>query len=106
MAWMLIIVAGLFEVAMALCLKLSKGFTVLVPSLGVVVFAGISFGLLNLGLKQLEVGTAYAVWVGIGAVGTALAGMLLMDESASPLKIAALTVIIVGVIGLNLADAH
>ncbi|WP_315987080.1 DMT family transporter [Actinomadura sp. HBU206391] len=62
MAWMLIIVAGLFEVAMALCLKLSKGFTVLFPSLGVVVFATVSFGLLNLGLKQLEVGTAYAVW--------------------------------------------
>ncbi|GAA2087779.1 DMT family transporter [Actinomadura alba] len=106
MAWILIIVAGLFEVAMALSLKLSRGFTVLYPSLGFVVFAGVSFGLLNLGLKQLEVSTAYAVWVGIGAVGTALAGMLFMDESASPLKIAALTLITVGVVGLNLAGEH
>lgn len=106
MAWILIIVAGLFEVAMALCLKLSKGFSVLIPSAGFLVFAVISFLLLNLGLKQLEVGTAYAVWVGIGAVGTALVGMLVMGDSASPLKLAALALIIIGVIGLNLAGAH
>ena len=106
MAWILIIVAGLFEVAMALCLKLSKGFTTLLPSLGFLVFACVSFGLLNLGLRQLEVGTAYAVWVGIGAVGTALVGILLLGESTSTLKIIALVMIVVGVIGLNLSGAH
>jgi quaternary ammonium compound-resistance protein SugE len=106
MAWILIIVAGLFEVAMALCLKLSKGFSVLLPSLGFIVFAAVSFGLLSLGLRHLEVGTAYAVWVGIGSVGTALLGIVVLGESTSPLKIVALTMIILGVIGLNLAGTH
>jgi quaternary ammonium compound-resistance protein SugE len=103
MAWVLVVVAGLFEVAMALCLKQSKGFTELVPSLGFLVFAVTSFGLLNLALKRLEVGTAYAVWVGIGAVGTAALGMLLMGDRVTPLKLGALALIIVGVVGLNLA---
>ncbi|WP_067451682.1 DMT family transporter [Actinomadura macra] len=103
MAWILVIVAGLFEVAMALCLKGSKGFTELVPSLGFLVFAVTSFGLLNLALKTLEVGTAYAVWVGIGAVGTAALGMLVMGDDVSAVKIGALALIIAGVVGLNLA---
>lgn len=103
MAWILVIVAGLFEVAMALCLKASKGFTELWPSLGFLAFAVTSFGLLNMALRTLDVGTAYAVWVGIGAVGTAALGMLLMGDQVSALKIGALTCIIVGVIGLNLA---
>ncbi|WP_242883473.1 DMT family transporter [Actinomadura litoris] len=107
MAWILVIVAGLFEVAMALCLKGSKGFTQLWPSLGFLVFAVTSFGLLNLALKDLEVGTAYAVWVGIGAVGTAALGMLVLGDDVSAVKIGALVLIIVGVIGLNLAgSAH
>lgn len=105
MAWIAVIVAGLFEVAMALSLKLSKGFTQLVPSVGFLIFAVVSFALLSLGLKHLDVGTAYAVWVGIGAVGTAVIGMLLMGDEASPLKIIALVLIIVGVIGLNLAGS-
>ncbi|QXJ22750.1 multidrug efflux SMR transporter [Actinomadura graeca] len=103
MAWILVIVAGLFEVAMALCLKGSKGFTELLPSLGFLVFAVTSFGLLNLALKTLEVGTAYAVWVGIGAVGTAVLGMLVMGDDVSAVKIGALSLIIAGVVGLNLA---
>ncbi|MFD0905099.1 DMT family transporter [Actinomadura sediminis] len=103
MAWILVIVAGLFEVAMALCLKGSKGFTEPWPSVGFLVFAVTSFGLLNMALRTLDVGTAYAVWVGIGAVGTAALGMLLMGDQVSALKIGALTCIIVGVIGLNLA---
>ncbi|MEU5876114.1 multidrug efflux SMR transporter [Spirillospora sp. NPDC047279] len=106
MAWFLVIVAGLFEVAMALCLKASDGFSDPLPSAGFLVFAAISFGLLNLGLKSLDVGSAYAVWVGIGAVGTAVLGMLVMGDQASPLKIGALALIIVGVVGLNLAGAH
>ena len=103
MAWILVIVAGLFEVAMALCLKASKGFTELWPSIGFGVFAVTSFGLLSLALKNLDVGTAYAVWVGIGAVGTATLGMLVMGDQVSAVKITALAFIILGVVGLNLA---
>lgn len=102
MAWIVVIIAGIFGVAMALSLKLSKGFSQLVPSVGFVIFAVISFGLLSLGLKHLDVGAAYAVWVGIGAVGTAVVGMLAMGDQASLLKLAALTLIIAGVVGLNL----
>ncbi|MGP4026418.1 DMT family transporter [Actinomadura sp. 3N407] len=105
MAWILVIIAGLFEVAMALCLKASKGFTEPLQSAGFLVFAVTSFGLLSLALKNLDVGTAYAVWVGIGAVGTAALGMLLMGDQVSVAKITALAFIIIGVIGLNLAGA-
>lgn len=103
MAWILVIVAGLFEVAMALCLKGSKGFTEPLPSAGFLVFAVTSFGLLSLALKSLDVGTAYAVWVGIGAVGTAALGMLAMGDQVSAARIGALALIILGVVGLNLA---
>jgi quaternary ammonium compound-resistance protein SugE len=103
MAWILVLAAGLFEVAMALCLKQSKGFTETLPALGFLVFAVISFGLLTIALKDLEVGTAYAVWVGIGAVGTAVLGMVWMGDQVTPLKLGALALIIIGVVGLNLA---
>ncbi|WP_440104653.1 DMT family transporter [Streptosporangium sp. H16] len=103
MAWVFIVVAGLFEVAMAYSLKLSDGFSALLPSVGFVVFSVLSFGLLALGLKTLEVGTAYAVWTGIGAVGTAALGIVALGEDASALKIASILLIIAGVVGLNLA---
>ncbi|MEU1880378.1 multidrug efflux SMR transporter [Streptosporangium sp. NPDC020072] len=103
MAWILIVVAGLFEIAMAYSLKLSNGFSSLLPSVGVVVFGVLSFGLLSLALKSLEVGTAYAVWTGIGAVGTAALGIVLLGEDASALKIISIVLILAGVIGLNLA---
>ncbi|XRQ10007.1 DMT family transporter [Actinomadura welshii] len=103
MAWILVIVAGLVEVAMALCLKASKGFTEPLASAGFLVTAVTSFGLLSLALKDLDVGTAYAVWVGIGAVGTAALGMLVMGDHVSAAKITALAFIIIGVVGLNLA---
>ncbi|WP_436763331.1 DMT family transporter [Streptosporangium sp. V21-05] len=103
MAWVFILVAGLFEVAMAYSLKLSEGFSELLPSLGFAVFGVLSFGLLALGLKTLEVGTAYAVWTGIGAVGTATLGIVVLGENASALKIASILLIIAGVVGLNLA---
>ncbi|MEV8631031.1 multidrug efflux SMR transporter [Streptosporangium sp. NPDC051023] len=103
MAWVLVVVAGLFEVAMAYSLKLSHGFSELLPSIGFAVFAVLSFGLLAMALKSLEVGTAYAVWTGIGAVGTAALGMLLLGDEVSFLKIASISLILVGVVGLNLA---
>ncbi|MFI6456576.1 DMT family transporter [Streptosporangium amethystogenes] len=103
MAWVVILVAGLFEVAMAYSLKLSNGFSVLLPSVCFAVFGLLSFGLLAMGLKSLEVGTAYAVWTGIGAVGTAVLGIVALGENASALKIASILLIIAGVVGLNLA---
>ncbi|GAA2620681.1 multidrug efflux SMR transporter [Actinomadura fulvescens] len=106
MAWILIVVAGLFETVMALCLKASKGFSQPLPTAGFLLFAVISFGLLNTALKTLDVGTAYAVWVGIGAVGTAALGMLVMGDQVSAVKIGALALIVLGVVGLNLAGGH
>ncbi|MER5651127.1 multidrug efflux SMR transporter [Streptosporangium sp. NPDC002524] len=103
MAWVFILVAGLFEVAMAYSLKLSDGFSEVLPSVGFAVFGVLSFGLLAMGLKTLEVGTAYAVWTGIGAVGTAALGIVVLGENASILKIASILLIIAGVVGLNLA---
>ncbi|WP_283138978.1 DMT family transporter [Rhizohabitans arisaemae] len=105
MAWVLLIIAGLFEIAMAMSLKLSDGFSKLLPSVGFFVFAALSFGLLSVALKQLEVGTAYAVWTGIGAAGTAVVGILVMGDNASALKLISLALIVFGVIGLNLAGA-
>jgi quaternary ammonium compound-resistance protein SugE len=105
MAWLMIIVAGLFEVAMAYSLKLSNGFSAWLPSVGFAVFAVLSFGLLALALKRLDIGTAYAVWTGIGAVGTATVGMIALGEEASLVKIASIALILAGVVGLNLAGA-
>ncbi|GII31988.1 DMT family transporter [Planotetraspora mira] len=106
MAWLMVVAAGLFEVAMAYMLKLSDGFSVPPASVGFIVFALLSFGLLTLALKSLDVGTAYAVWTGIGAVGTATLGMIFLGEDTSLLKIASILLILAGVVGLNLAGAH
>ncbi|SDJ43616.1 DMT family transporter [Nonomuraea jiangxiensis] len=106
MAWVMIIVAGLFEVAMAYSLKLSNGFTAPLPTLGFGVFAVLSFGLLAFSLKSLDVGTAYAAWTGIGAVGTAALGMIFLGEDASLIKIASVLLILGGVVGLHLAGGH
>lgn len=103
MAWILLIAAGVFEVAMAYCLKMSGGLSHLWWSVSFLVFAVVSFVLLSMSLKTLEVGTAYAVWTGIGAVGTAVVGMILLGDDTSPLKIASIILIVTGVIGLNLA---
>jgi quaternary ammonium compound-resistance protein SugE len=103
MAWVLIILAGLFETAFALLLKQSANFTRLWPTIGFAVCALISFGLLNLALGKLEVGVAYAVWSGVGAAGTAVLGILLLGESSKPLKLVSVGLILAGVIGLNLS---
>lgn len=107
MAWALVILAGVFEAAFAVTLKLSHGFTQLVPTLLFCVFALASFGLLTVALKHLEVGTAYAVWTGLGAAGAVSVGMLWLDETVSVLKIVSVGLVLVGVIGLQLAGgAH
>lgn len=103
MPWFLIVVAGLFETAFAILLKQSHNFTRLWPTVGFVVCALISFGLLNLALNRLEVGPAYAVWTGIGAAGTAVVGIIVLGESNSPLKLVSIALVLLGVIGLNLS---
>jgi quaternary ammonium compound-resistance protein SugE len=103
MAWLLLIVAGIFEVGFALALKASEGFTRLVPSLTFLAFGAASLGLLSLALRDLPVGTAYAVWTGIGAAGTALVGILALSEPATALRIGAIGLIVLGVAGLRLA---
>ena len=104
MAWLFVIIGGLFETAFALCLKASEGFTKLWPTVGFVLSVTVSMGLLGLGLRTLPVGTGYAVWVGIGAVGTAIVGILYLGDPATLLRVAAIALIVGGVIMLNLAE--
>lgn len=107
MAWALVILAGLFETGFALSLKASNGFTRLVPSVLFMVFAAASFTLLATGLRSLPVGAAYAVWTGIGAAGTAVAGMVWLGESTEVLKLISIVLIVAGVVGLQLTStAH
>ncbi|WP_460605065.1 DMT family transporter [Jatrophihabitans fulvus] len=107
MAWLLVVLAGFLETGFAVCLKLSNGFSRLVPTILFAIFALASFGMLTLSLRTLEVGPAYAVWTGIGATGTVVVGMIWLNEDTSVLKIAAAVLVILGVIGLQLSgDAH
>lgn len=105
MSWLLLTGAGLLEIVWAIALKQASGFTRFWPSLIGIVSAVISFVMLSLALKQLPVGTAYAVWVGIGALGVALAGIVALGESASPMRLSLLALILIGVIGLKLVEA-
>lgn len=105
MSWVILFVAGLLEVAWAVGLKYTEGFTKLWPTVGTVVSLVASFVLLGLALKSLPVGTAYAIWVGIGAVGTAVLGILLFGESTDVLKLVSLGLICAGIVGLKLAHS-
>ena len=103
MAWVLLVVAGLFETAFAVLLKMSHGLTRLWPTVTFAICALLSFGLLTIALRHLEVGAAYAVWTGIGAAGTAIVGMAFLGDAASTLKLVSIGLILAGVIGLNLS---
>ena len=103
MAWLTILAAGLFETGFAVALKMSHGMTRLWPTVMFAVCALLSFGLLTMALRHLEVGSAYAVWTGIGAAGTAVVGMAFLGDTVSATKIVAICLILAGVIGLNLA---
>ncbi|HEV8334593.1 MAG TPA: quaternary ammonium compound efflux SMR transporter SugE [Steroidobacteraceae bacterium] len=103
MAWLLLIVAGICEVVWAIGLKYAAGFTRFWPSVITVAAMLVSIVLLGLAMKSLPVGTSYAVWVGIGAVGTALLGIVLLGESASAGRLASLALILAGIVGLKLA---
>lgn len=103
MAWTLLIIAGLFEVGWAIGLKYTEGFTRLWPSVWTVTAMVISVYLLAAAVRTLPIGTGYAVWTGIGAAGTALLGMLLLNESASAMRIASIGLIVAGIVGLKIA---
>lgn len=102
MPWTLLFLAGLFEIAWAIGLKYTDGFSKLVPSALTVAAMVASVVLLGLAMKQLPVGTAYAVWTGIGTVGTVILGIVLMGDSAEPMRIACLALIVFGILGLKL----
>jgi quaternary ammonium compound-resistance protein SugE len=104
MAWAVLVGAGLLEVVWAIALKHTHGFTRLWPSVLGVTAAVVSFVMLSSALKSLPVGTAYAVWVGIGALGVALAGMVALGESAAPLRVGFLALILIGVVGLKIVE--
>jgi quaternary ammonium compound-resistance protein SugE len=101
MAWVYLLIAGLFEVAWAIGLKYTDGFSRLAPSLATVAAMVISLAFLGLALKALPVGTAYAVWTGIGAVGTAALGIYLFGEPATVLRLACIGLILSGIVGLK-----
>lgn len=101
MDWFILIIAGLFEIGWAIGLKYTDGFTRLWPTIGTVLSMMISLGLLGLAMKSLPVGTAYAIWVGIGAVGTVMLGIVLLGDSISPVRLLSLCLIVAGIIGLK-----
>jgi quaternary ammonium compound-resistance protein SugE len=104
MAWILLLAAGAVEIVFALSLKYNEGFTKLIPSI-ITGLAGVgSFALLMLAIKTLPLGTAYAVWTGIGAVGVAIMGIVLFKESTDWTRLLSLSLVIIGIIGLKLTD--
>jgi quaternary ammonium compound-resistance protein SugE len=105
LAWFALFVAGLFEIVWAVGLKYTDGFTRLWPTVGTALALVASMGLLALALRTLPLGTAYAVWTGIGTVGTAILGIVLFEEPATVIRMACITMILAGIIGLKLVSA-
>jgi len=106
LAWFILFIAGLFETAWAIGLKYSQGFTKLWPSVGTVIAMLASFLLLSRSLRELPIGTAYAVWTGIGAVGTVILGIILFQEPKDFSRIIFIGLIIIGIIGLQYSSSH
>lgn len=104
MSWIVLIVAGLFEVAWAIGLEYSDGLTKPLPTVGTVVALGVSMVLLAHAVQELPIGTAYAVWTGIGAVGTVSLGIVLFDEPATSARLFFISVILFGIVGLHLVS--
>lgn len=104
MAWIILVIAGLFEVGWAIGLKYTEGFSRFWPTVGTVVAMVISLWLLGIAMKSLPVGTAYSVWVGVGAVGTVALGIVLLGEPANPARLVSVALIICGIVGLKLSS--
>jgi quaternary ammonium compound-resistance protein SugE len=106
MSWLLLIIAGCVEIIFALSLKYNQGFTQLIPSIVTALSGAGSFYLLMLALKTLPLGTAYAVWTGMGAVGVAIFGIFLFKESVDIYRIVSITLVVIGITGLKLTDTY
>jgi len=104
MSWVYLFVAGLFEIGWAIGLKYTNGFTRLVPTVLTAISMAVSLGLLGVALKTLPVGTAYAVWTGVGAVGTAILGVYLLGEPATVGRLACIGLIVAGIVGLKIVS--
>jgi quaternary ammonium compound-resistance protein SugE len=104
MAWLILLLAGVFEIGWAIGLKYTEGFTRPWPTVGTVLAMAVSLSLLGIAMKSLPVGTAYAVWVGVGAVGTAILGIVLLGEPANAGRMISLGLIVAGIVGLKLAS--
>ena len=105
MNWTILVIAGLFEIMWAIGLKYTEGFSRFWPSVGTLLAMAVSVGLLGIAMKSLPVGTAYAVWVGVGAVGTALLGIFLFGEAANLGRLLSLGLIVAGIVGLKLSTS-
>jgi len=106
MNWLLLVIAGLFEIGWAIGLKYTDGFTRLWPSVWTIAAMVISLALLGVALKTIPVGTGYAVWTGVGAAGTAILGIVLFAEPATALRLGCIGLIVAGILGLKLASPH
>ena len=104
MSWIILVIAGLFEIGWAIGLKYTEGFSRLWPTVGTVTAMAISVGLLGIAMRDLPVGTAYAVWTGIGAVGTVILGIVLMGDPANAARLMCVGLILCGIIGLKLTS--
>jgi len=105
MAWLILVAAGLFEVGWAVGLKYTDGFTRIWPSVGTLLAMAASLWLLAIAMKTIPLGTAYAVWVGVGAVGTVILGIVLLGESASAMRLISVGLILAGILGLKLSTS-
>ena len=106
MAWMMLFVAGVFEVVWAYSMKQSEGFTRLLPSIVTIVMMAASFGLLSFAMRSIPLGTAYTIWTGIGAVGAFVVGAVFLGEPLTPLRIAGVVLVASGLVVLKLASSH
>lgn len=106
MAWVYLLLAGLFEIVWASLMKASDGFTRPWPTVGTVGFMIVSFGLLSLAMKSLPLGSAYAIWTGIGAVGAFIVGVLVLGEALTPMRVGGVVLIVSGLVVLKLASSH
>ena len=104
MAWVILVIAGLFETGWAIGLKYTEGFTRLWPTIWTILAMIVSLWLLGIAMKSLPVGTAYSIWVGVGAVGTVILGIVLLGEPANAGRLISITFIIAGIIGLKIAS--
>ncbi|CUU49250.1 quaternary ammonium compound efflux SMR transporter SugE [Clostridium beijerinckii] len=106
MTWLMLIIAGLFETGWAIGLKYSEGFTKLIPSVFTIIGMIASFYFLSLALKSLPLGTAYAIWTGIGTVGTVALGIILFKEPVDIIRLICIGFIVVGIVGLKVVSSH